>query len=74
MRENDDGEHYHRHHNHGPSGFRLFWPLLIGAILIIVGLSFLLGIDIGRYFWAILAILIGLLIIIRAILGRSSRY
>ena len=55
-------------------GFRLFWPLLIGIILILLGLSALLGIDIWRYFWPIVAILIGLLIIFGAIFGSHRRY
>ena len=62
----DDREHYH--------GFRMFWPLLIGVILILLGLSALLGIDIWRYLWPIVIILVGLLIIVSALFGRHRRY
>ncbi|MGA2675418.1 MAG: hypothetical protein ACLQG5_03650 [Methanobacterium sp.] len=65
----DDREHYH-----GLFGFRMFWPLLIGVILILLGLSALLGIDIWRYLWPIVIILVGLLIIVSALFGRHRRY
>jgi hypothetical protein len=65
----DDREHYH-----GFFGFRIFWPLLIGVILILLGLSALLGIDIWRYLWPIVIILVGLLIIVSALFGRHRRY
>jgi hypothetical protein len=65
----DDREHYH-----GLFGFRMFWPLLIGVILILLGLSALLGIDIWRYLWPIVIILVGLLIIASALFGRHRRY
>ena len=64
----DDCEHYH-----GLFGFRIFWPLLIGVILILLGLSALLGIDIWRYFWPIVAILLGILIILSALI-RHRKY
>ncbi|MGO9387886.1 MAG: hypothetical protein ACLPWD_07565 [Methanobacterium sp.] len=64
----DDREHYH-----GLFGFRIFWPLLIGVILILLGLSALLGIDIWRYFWPIVAILLGILIILSALI-RHRKY
>jgi uncharacterized membrane protein len=61
-------------HYHGWFGLRLFWPLIIGIFLIIIGLSALLGINIWQYLWPIIAILIGLLIILRVLLGYRRRY
>ncbi|MGZ7135861.1 MAG: hypothetical protein ACXVHY_08285 [Methanobacterium sp.] len=70
----DDEEDYYRHrHNMFPYG-RLIFALIIGIILIFAGVSALLGIDVWQYFWPIIAILLGLLIIIGAIFGRRRRY
>ncbi len=70
---NDDQEHHH-HGWYGNPYARIFWPLLIGIILIIIGVSALLGINIWQYFWPVIAIVIGLLIIFSAIFGRRRRY
>jgi len=43
-------------------------------VLILLGLSALLGIDIWRYLWPIVIILVGLLIIVSALFGRHRRY
>ena len=69
----DEREPYERHHRHDRSEFRIIWPVLIGIILIIVGVSYIFGINLTKYFWAIIAIIVGLLIIIGAIL-RTRRY
>ena len=71
MRDDEHEEHYYKHHDR--CGFRLFWPLLIGIILIFLGISAILGIDISRYFWPIVAIVIGLLIIFGAVFSRRGR-
>lgn len=69
----DDDREYYRGW-YGFSYWRLIWPILIGTVLILLGLSALLGIDIWQYFWPALAIILGLLIIFGAIFGRRRRY
>ena len=69
----DDRQNY-RYGWFGIPYARIFWPLLIGIILIILGVSALLGIDIWHYFWPIIAIIIGLLIIFGVILSPRRRY
>lgn len=69
----DEREYYDRRDRHGRRGFRI-WPFVIGILLIIVGLSYILGISLNTYFWSIIAIVVGISIIVGAILGRSRRY
>ena len=69
----DDHKHYHRGWFGFPYG-HLVWPLIIGIILILWGLSDLLGIDIWHYIWPILAIVLGILIILGGIFGRRRGY
>jgi len=66
----DDEEEYYRSRRHIFPYGRLIFAIIIGIILIFAGISALLGIDIWQYFWPIIAILLGVLIIIGAILGR----
>ena len=71
-----DEDRKHRHH-HGWFGFpygHLVWPLLIGIILILLGLSALLGINLWHYIWPIIAIVLGILIISGGIFSRHKRY
>ncbi len=60
-------------HYHGWFGLGILLPLIIGIFLIIIGLSALFGINVWSYLWPIIAIIIGLLIIIRVLL-RYNRY
>lgn len=71
--KDDEREYDDRHYRDGRPGLRMIWPLLIGIILIILGVSYILGINLTTYFWAVVAIIVGLLIIMGAIL-RSRRY
>ena len=73
MKDDEEDYYGHRHHHVFPYG-RLIFALIIGIILIFAGISALLGINIWQYFWPIIAILLGLLIIIGAIFGRHRRY
>lgn len=65
----DDREYYHRREFGFPYG-RLIFPLIIGIILILWGVSDLFGIDLWRYIWPIIAIVLGILIILGAVFGR----
>ncbi|MDH5419600.1 MAG: zinc ribbon domain-containing protein [Candidatus Bathyarchaeota archaeon] len=47
--------------------------LIIGAIIILLGLSLVLGIEIWNYLWAFIIIVIGLLIVAGAIYSFSRR-
>ncbi len=58
-------------HNKGEKS--IIWPLLISIILITIGLSTLLGIDIWQYFWPIIIIVAGLMIMFSAIIKRNKR-
>ena len=69
----DEEDYYKRRRPIFPYG-RIIFALIIGIILIFAGISALLGIDIWQYFWPIIAILLGILIIIGAIFGRHKRY
>jgi Na+/citrate or Na+/malate symporter len=69
----DDREHYHRRWFGFPYG-HLIWPLLIGILLILWGLSDLLGIDLWHYIWPAIAIVLGILVILGGIFGRRRRY
>ena len=52
----------------------LIWPLVIGTILICAGLSDLIKIDIWQYIWPAIAIVLGVLIIIRGIFSGQKEY
>lgn len=69
----DDREHYRRGWFGFPYG-HLVLPLIIGIILILWGLSDLLGIDLWHYIWPVIAIVLGILIILGGIFGRHRRY
>ncbi len=47
--------------------------LIIGAIIIFVGLSWLAGVDWGRYFWPLVVIVFGILIVAGALYGLRRR-
>ena len=47
--------------------------LIIGAIILLLGLSLLLGIEIWNYLWALMIIVIGVLIVVGAIYSLSRR-
>lgn len=69
----DDREHYRRGWFVFPYG-HLVVPLIIGIILILWGLSDLLGIDLWHYIWPVIAIVLGILIILGGVFGRHRRY
>jgi uncharacterized membrane protein YvbJ len=48
--------------------------LVIGMIIILVGLSQLLGIDFGEYVWALVIIIFGILLIAGALYSYRRRY
>jgi hypothetical protein len=48
--------------------------LIIGVIIILVGLSLLPGIEIGKYIGALLIIILGILILAGALFRYSRRY
>jgi len=47
--------------------------LIIGAIIIFVGLSWLAGVDWGRYFWPFVIIVFGILMVVGALYGLRRR-
>ena len=47
--------------------------LVIGIIIILAGISWLAGIDIGRYFWGLVVVIFGILIVAGALYGYSRR-
>jgi len=48
--------------------------VVIGIIIILVGTSWLAGIDIGRYIWPLVVIVFGILIVAGALYGYNRRY
>jgi len=48
--------------------------LVIGIIIILVGLSSLVGIDFGKYIWPLIIIFFGLLMVVGALYAYSRRY
>ncbi|MCX8025915.1 MAG: hypothetical protein N3A60_12005 [Thermanaerothrix sp.] len=55
----------------GPDGTRMTWPLYPAAILLVfAGLLFLGATALGRYFWPLALILIGLFLVYRALRPR----
>jgi len=47
--------------------------LIIGIIIIIAGISWVAGIDLGRYWWALIVIVFGILIVAGALYSYSRR-
>ncbi|MDH5793691.1 MAG: zinc ribbon domain-containing protein [Candidatus Bathyarchaeota archaeon] len=47
--------------------------LIIGTIIILLGVSFVLGIEIWNYLWALIIVVIGILIVAGAIYSLSRR-
>ena len=47
--------------------------LVIGIIIILAGISWLAGIDIGRYIWPLVVIVFGILIVAGTLYGYSRR-
>ena len=47
--------------------------LVIGIVIILAGISWLAGIDIGRYIWPLVVIVFGILIVAGALYGYSRR-
>ena len=47
--------------------------LIIGIIIIIAGLSWLAGIDIERYVWPLVVVVLGILIVVGALYRYSRR-
>lgn len=48
--------------------------LIIGAIIVLVGLSWLVGAYLGRYIWPLVVVVFGILIVAGALYGLSRRY
>ncbi len=48
--------------------------LIIGAIIVFVGLSWLAGVDWGKYFWPVIIIVFGILIVAGALYGLRRRF
>ena len=48
--------------------------LIIGIIIIIAGVSWLAGIDIEKYFWPLIVVVFGILIVAGALYSYSRRY
>jgi hypothetical protein len=61
----------HNDRKHRNAYDRLIW-LFIGLIIVTIGVSTLLGIDIWNYLWPMIIILVGILIIVGALLGRDG--
>ncbi len=47
--------------------------IIVGIVLIFVGLSWIAGLDWGRYFWPLMAIVFGILIVGGALYSYSRR-
>ena len=47
--------------------------LIIGIIIIVAGLSWLAGIDIGKYVWPLVVVIFGILIVAGALYSYSRR-
>ena len=52
----------------------VIFGLVIGVIIVLVGLSWFIGVDWGRYFFPLIAVIFGLLIIAGALYGFRRRY
>ncbi len=48
--------------------------LVIGIIIILAGISWIAGIDIGRYIWPLVVIVFGILIVAGALYGYGRRH
>ena len=48
--------------------------LIIGAIIVLVGLSWLAGVDWWRYIWPLIVIVFGILIVVGTLYGLRRRY
>ena len=78
----DTDERYRRRHNHRnrhrnefsglPNG-GMFVGILFGILLILFGISSYYGIDLWRYLWPIIVVIIGILIIAGAISNYARR-
>jgi len=51
----------------------LIGPLIAGAVLILIGLSSIYGFEIWQYFWPVLIVIIGILIISGAIYSSRKK-
>ena len=48
--------------------------LIIGAIIVLFGLSLLAGVYLGRFIWPLVVVVFGVLIVAGALYGLSRRY
>jgi uncharacterized membrane protein YvbJ len=84
VRDYDD-ERYHRRHHRDDRYYRqrqecfglphgnIIGPLIGGIILILIGVSAFTGFEIWQYFWQVIVIILGVLIIVGAIYGAMKR-
>ncbi|HMK54397.1 MAG TPA: zinc-ribbon domain-containing protein [Methanobacteriaceae archaeon] len=72
-RHREEYRHRQRNQCFGLPHGNLIGPLIIGAILILVGLSSFYGFQVWTYIWPAIIILVGLLIVVGAIFGYRNR-
>jgi len=67
------GEDFGRRAEKEMSNIGVIFGLLIGVVMIFVGIAWLAGIELTQYFWALIIIVFGLLILVGAIYGFKRR-
>jgi uncharacterized membrane protein YvbJ len=72
-RERSDYDRYRNECFGVPYG-GLIVGLFFGALLILIGISSIIGYDIWKYFGTIILVLVGIMIILGAIFGYRRRY
>ncbi len=69
-------EHYRRMENEcfGLPNGGMIVGLIIGVIIIVVGLGLLFNFNFWTFFWPLIVIVFGILILVGALFGRRRRY
>jgi len=67
------GEDFGRQADKELSNIGVIFGLLIGVIMVLVGITWIAGIELTQYFWALIIIVFGLLVLAGSIYGLKQR-
>jgi uncharacterized membrane protein YvbJ len=67
------GEDFGRRADKELSKIGVIFGLLIGVIMVLVGIAWIAGIELTQYFWALIIIVFGLLVLAGSIYGLKQR-